>query len=274
MKDVVVFGAGNIGTTLINRLKSIGCNPKYIVRSKDIFDTSLMHNVSAAFICIPTVDIGETSFKYAHSFLSQGKPVITCEKASIAYHWDELKRYKDIFKYTATVGGGTKMLKELSKLLPTDIHEVKAVVNGTLNFISDSFVLNKTSDDIFREVIEKGYAEPGSTTFDEVIKAELHDVALKTIIMANHSGLFDKTIKKEDVEMVTDVTLIGAKKCAVHITKNSIRAGFIEDNNVQWLPSGVNNVLYINGIQKVYGRGAGADATVSAMLDDFKDVFL
>lgn len=280
MKDMI-FGAGNVGSTLIRKLSGEKVTTKYIVRSSGIFDSSLnkiadredwkdfVNDVDVAFICIQTIGKGEQAFEYELGFLEKGKPVITCEKASVAYHWNDLRKYKNIFKYTASVGGGTKMLKEISKYNPAEIHEIRAVVNGTLNCISDGLRSGKTKDGLVKEVLEKGYAEPGTCTFEEIIESEMNDVLLKAVIIANHSGIFDRGITKEDVRVFD---FDASRRCIVQISKENIRIGFMEDTNAAWLPDGVNNILYINNEKKAYGPGAGAEDTVSSMLTDFRDL--
>jgi len=273
----IIFGSGNIGSVLINRLKHEGVNILCVVKSIGTFDvnlnviedwTNFVDKVDVAFICIPSNGNGQKAFEYENLFLEKGKSVITCEKSSIANFWDVLKQYKK-FKYTASVGGGTKMLKEISKYKSADINEIKAVVNGTLNYISSSLKTGIDKDQITKEVLEKGYAEPGASNFDEIIDGELKDVTLKAIIMANHAGIFDRTIGLADVKMHNfDQT----KRCIVKIDKNGINAGFIDDNYLDWLPDGVNNILYINGEKKAYGPGAGAEATVDSMMDDLRSL--
>jgi len=281
MKNAIIFGFGKIGSVLSQKLPKLGVNIKYLVRTSGIFDSGL-HKISnldnwrnyikepdIAFICIPTFGSGEKAFKYASAFLEQSKPVITCEKASVAYHWSELISYNDIFKYTATVGGGTKMLKVLDNYKPDDIIEIKAVINGTLNYISDNLKLGKSKEMIINEAIAAGYTEPGVFSVSEVIRVELRDVVLKTIIIANHLGMFERVIGEKDIEVVNDIdNTITTKRCIIKITKDIIKVGFIEDNKSSWLPKGVNNTLYVNGEKMVYGPGAGAEATVSTMIDD------
>lgn len=278
INNVMVFGFGNIGTTLVRRLQEEGIHVKYIVKSDFILDSDLngvarqcdweiyAKKADCAFICIPTVDKGEQAAKYQSFFLKKGKPVITCEKASIAHHWNSLKKQRNIFKYTASVGGGTKMLEKISNYKPKDIRKIKAVVNGTLNYISENLGLGLKEEEIIKIVLERGYAEPGATSFDEIILSEMKDVILKTMIIANHSGIFKRTIKEKDIHLVN---FHKNMRCIVEITHDTIKAGFIEGNLSYSLPSGVNNVLYVNGEKKASGLGAGAEATVSSMMSDY-----
>ncbi|MES3005449.1 MAG: hypothetical protein V4664_00720 [Patescibacteria group bacterium] len=281
MKKAIIFGMGNIGAVLMKRLAEENIDVKYVVNSRGIFDTKfnkvaekdkwkeISMDVDIVFECIPTDNDGNCALEYAMYFLSRGNLVITCEKASVAYHWDILKKYRSLFKYTASVGGGTQMLKEISLYKPKDILEIKAVVNGTLNYISWAINSGQKVEDVVREVLEKGYAEPGSNSLTEIIKNELNDVVLKTIIIANHSGMFAKTISKEDIKVIEPGMIsTGMKRCVVRIAKGKIEVGFIENNDEGWLPDGILNVLYINGGLKARGPGAGAGATVFSMIAD------
>ncbi|MFA7252355.1 MAG: hypothetical protein WC027_00670 [Candidatus Paceibacterota bacterium] len=287
MKKGMIFGLGNIGSTLRRNISKEKIEIKYIVRSDGVFDFGLnkisekenwknfIDDIDVAFVCIPTIGKGEEALKYSLALLEKRKSVITCEKASIAYHWDTLRQYKNILRYTASVGGGTKMLKEISRYKSKDIVNIKGVVNGTLNYISCNLKNGNSVEETVKEVLEKGFAEPGAKTLEEIIKAEMNDVVLKTIIIANHSGLFDKIITRENVEVIlsTQKDLI-SKRCIIDLNKEKIRCGFIEDTKADWLPDGVDNILYINGEKKAFGLGAGAEATVESMLGDFCDCIL
>ncbi len=280
MKKAILFGYGNIGKELVRGLSKEKIDLKYIVNSSGVFDSTLIkqgdlndwkdftYEIDIVFITIPTIGDGKIAFEYASFFIEKNIPVVTCEKASIANNFEFFKKYKNIFKYTASVGGGTRMLNKISDF-ENKILEIKAVVNGTLNLIGSSLKNGRDKNEIVREVLEKGYAEPDATTFEEIINGELQDVKLKTVILANHSGIFDRIIKLNDVEIVREDL---NKRCIVRISKENIEAGFLEDNTADWLPTGVDNVLYINGEKVCCGPGAGAKATVESMLFDMNSL--
>lgn len=308
MKKAILFGFGNVGKHLSKKLLLQNIELAYIVRSNGVFDSGLIkqgdlrdwksftNEIEVAFIAIPTVGKGEKAFEYESFFLERKIPVITCEKASIANNFEYLKRFENIFKYNASVGGGTRMLGKISEYQKENIFEkenltdpysngdsdavyestrpraprlleIKAVVNGTLNFIGDNLRKGKGKTEIAQGVLEKGYAEPGATNFEEIVKGEMNDVVLKTVIIANASGLFPKVVKPEDV--VFDNTHV-TRRCILKITREKIEVGFLEENDASWLPEGVNNKLYINDQKVCEGPGAGAEATVESMLYDLK----
>lgn len=280
MKNAILFGYGNIGKELVRQLPKEKIDLKYIVNSNGVFDSTLVKqgdlgdwksftdNIDVVFITIPTIGDGKVAFEYASFFLLKNIPVITCEKASIANNFDFFKKFKNFFKYTASVGGGTKMLNKISDFRDK-ILEMKAVVNGTLNFIGSSLKKGIDKNEIVKDVLEKGYAEPGANSFEEIINGELQDVKLKTVILSNHSGIFDRIIKLDDIKIIRDDL---NKRCVVKISKQSIEAGFLEDNNANWLPVGVDNVLYINGKKVCFGPGAGAAATAKSMIFDMNSL--
>ncbi|MDB5204252.1 MAG: homoserine dehydrogenase [Candidatus Taylorbacteria bacterium] len=280
MKNAILFGFGNIGKVLAEQIPKEKIDLKYIVNSKGVFDSSLSkqgdlsdwkifaNDIGIVFITIPTVSDGAKALEYASFFLEKDIPVVTCEKASIANHFEYFKKHENIFKFTASVGGGTKMLERLSKF-DGEVFEIKGIVNGTLNFIGDSLKKGINKNEIVKEILEKGFAEPGANTFEEIIEGELNDIRLKTVILANSSGMFEKIIGPQDIKIARKDL---AKRCIVKISKEKIEAGFLEDNDAEWLPDGVNNVLYINTKKVCFGPGAGAVATVESMLGDLKSL--
>src|SRR5205085_169797 len=119
-----------------------------------------------------------------------------------------------------------------------------------------------------KEVITKGFAEPGAVTFDEIVGGELKDVQYKTVILANHSKLYEKVVTLNDVHVEP---YCEGLRCSVFLTKENIVTGFIGINEDFAFPSGVNNCLYINGQKVVEGPGAGSRPTAERMFKDFKE---
>lgn len=282
MKRSLLIGFGNIGKEILNQIPDDKVSIKKILKTDGMFDLSLkkicdksdwkdnVSDIELVFIALPSIGKGETAFEYEKFFLEKNIPVITCEKSSIAYNFDFLKKYKDIFLYTASVGGGTGMLKIISDYSLEKISEISGVVNGTLNYIADSLKKGRTKDEVIKEVLEKGFAEPGYEKFEDIVASELIDVCLKTVIIANYSGIFDRVISFDDVELASDFD--DKKRCAISITKEKITAGFIENTDSPWLPDGVNNILKINNQQVCIGPGAGPKATVESMMADLNNL--
>ncbi|MDP2650449.1 MAG: hypothetical protein Q8P16_02680, partial [bacterium] len=117
----------------------------------------------------------------------------------------------------------------------------------------------------FREVVAKGFTEPGARDFDEAVANELKDVAYKAAILANHSGMLGQIVTPGDVPVVQYAE---GRYAAVIIRDGGIHAGFLPLSATSWLPSGVNNVLYINGEKIAEGPGAGCRVTAERMWKD------
>lgn len=145
--------------------------------------------------------------------------------------------------YSATVGGNSGILPELHRYAGT-IHTIKAVINGTLNIVSEESARGMPETAIYDFVTSQGYAEPGSRDFQEMIDAEMQDVLYKSVILANHSGMYHGVVR------LPDITLEPYReggRCMFLADKHHIRAGFIHDEDTSWFPTGVDNALVIDG---------------------------
>ncbi|MGZ7136494.1 MAG: homoserine dehydrogenase, partial [Methanobacterium sp.] len=116
--------------------------------------------------------------------MSEGKHVVTANKALIAKHWEEIldvaNKNNVRICFEASVGGGIPLLIPLNESLAANrIQSIYGIINGTANYI-----LTKMTDegldfeDVLKEAQEKGYAEQ-DPTFD----IEGHDTAQKLIIL-------------------------------------------------------------------------------------------
>lgn len=277
--NVVLVGFGNIGKALYRELMHSRINSNYIVKSSGIYTspTKLVDSIenyskyidgtTVVFISTPSIGKGEISSKYYLEAKEKNAKIVTCEKAFLAYNWNYVRSYLNSTRYSSTVGGNSGIIPEITNFRK-EIFEIKAVVNGTLNYVGEKLLDGSSEEEIFTNVIEKGFAEPGSKDFVEVIENELKDVLYKTVILANHSGLYKNIILLEDITVQQYEKNL---RCSIELTLEGIKAGFIEENK-EWLPQGVNNVLYINGKKITEGPGAGAKATAERMVKDFQEL--
>lgn len=277
--NIVLIGYGNVGKEIKKVLEENGFIVDSIVRSDGVYDSNntkvdekeffskYINKESVVFISTPSIREGEISADYYRKSLEEGARIVTCEKAFLAHNWELVKNYPNKIKYSATVGGNSGILSAVSAY-HKEINEIRAVVNGTLNYVGDKLSQGEDKESLYREVVENGFAEPGSNNFGEVVDNELKDIIIKATILANHSNLYPNTIKPEDV------SLTGYQdgfRAGVIFDKEGIKAGFVLPDNGMEFPSGVNNVLYVNGEKIVEGPGAGAMATAERMFKDFKE---
>ncbi len=277
---IIIAGYGNVGKALHKVLSDNGLTVNITVSDSGIFGANNLKlgNISefgnyvdkdtVVFISTPSKGIGEISSLYYVKALENGACIVTCEKAFLANNWEFVRKYPNKIRYSATVGGDSGILGVVRDFTG-NINNIWAVVNGTLNYIGDRLAQGSTKDEVFKEVVTKGFAEPGAHDFSEIIKGELNDVLYKATILANHSMLYPSVVKPRDIfiNQYKD-----GLRCSVYLNRDEIKAGFLETKNNTKFPSGVNNVLYINGDKIIEGPGAGAKITAERMLKDYKDL--
>lgn len=307
-----LIGAGLIGSALYKKLQSRGWNIRFVLRKSGLYenlDKKLEGNyldyaqeLDAAFLAIPTADDGSIASGYIKSFLEKGIPVITCEKGALSNHFASLESCLEKIGFSASVGGGTRLLSYLRERDSAQIQEIHAIVNGTLNYIFDEVSHGKNMPDAVKSAQEWGYAEPGAEHPLDVINQEASgDVPMKTAILFNVGGFGDCHItasalhagKLDDAEMKELLKNAQDRRYIVSFTREDrnedviggfrhyagkwvISAGFknINENSLYkaMLPGGVNNSILISeGKNETYilsGPGAGAGPTTSSMVID------
>jgi homoserine dehydrogenase len=263
--QVILIGYGTVGKEVEKVLKEKGVRIDSIIRSRDVLNKDGLNSDTYIFICVPSKETGEGVAHYYRDAFEKGAKIITCEKAFLANHWAEVADYREKIKYSATVGGNSGILDAVSSY-KEHIRELSAVINGTLNYVGEKISQGISPDDIYADVTSKGFAEPGAKNLEEVIKAELNDVLCKTAILANHSGLYKKFVKPEDIKLYPYKR---GFRCRVVLNKDEIKAGFFEDDGFVY-PPGATNVLYINGSKCAEGPGAGGGITAERMFKDFE----
>ena len=239
--------------------------------------------------------------------LKLGKPVVTANKALLSAHGEELfaaaQQHGTNLYYEASVAGGIPIIKVLREgLIGNRITRLFGIVNGTCNYI-----LSRMKDEgadfaaMLAEAQRLGYAEtPPDLDIDG------HDAAHKTGILASLAHGFwvnpkqiytegIRTITRQDIEFATKlgytIRLLGCVKVANGVRRNksaignrqsaiqvSVYPALVPNSHVLANVNGVFNAVYVRGDvvgdTLYYGRGAGQDATASAVLSDLADAAL
>ena len=228
--------------------------------------------------------------------LKLGKPVITANKALLSKHGEELfaaaKKYGTNLYYEASVAGGIPIIKALREgFVGNRITALYGIVNGTCNYILTRMKLEGADfGAVLADAQRLGYAEtPPDLDIDG------HDAAHKTGILASLAHGFWINPKKIHVEGIRHVTaldikfagelgytikLLGTVKklegnCRVQV---SVYPTLVPNSHVLASVNGVFNAVFVRGDvvgdSLFYGRGAGKDATASAVLSDIGDAVL
>ena len=215
--NIALIGTGNIGGELYKKIKDQGWNIEFVIDIDGIWKglpkkeklgeqkdyEKYIKKVDLVFLAIPTFEDGQTAFKYIKNFLEHNVPVVTCEKGALSNYFTDLE--KDLREgkigYSATVGGGTRLLRYLEERMGPQIQEIHAVVNGTINYILDAISNGKSLREAVNDTIRLGYSEPGTENPIEVINKEITgDIRMKSAILFNICNLTDIKIKASDLK--------------------------------------------------------------------------
>lgn len=226
--------------------------------------------------------------------LRLGKPVVTANKALLSAHGEELfaaaRRHDTNLYYEASVGGGIPIIKALREgLVGNRITHLYGIINGTCNYI-----LTRMQDEragfqtVLQEAQREGYAEA-----EPSLDVDGHDSMHKIGILASLAHGFWVNPAQIHVEGIRHVTpldlefagqlgytikLLGVVKPQGRQVQVSVYPALIPSDHVLAGVRGVFNAIFVRGDvvgdTLFYGRGAGQDATASAVLSDVADAVL
>ncbi len=230
--------------------------------------------------------------------LAAGKPVITANKALLSTHGEELfaaaKAAGTNIYYEASVAGGIPIIKALREgFVGNHISHIYGIVNGTCNYILTRMKLEGLGfDQTLAEAQKLGYAEA-----DPSLDIDGFDSEHKIGILASLAHGFWVTSSQIHVEGIRNVTqadiefagkmgctikLLGVVKAAAGGRRKTIQVSvyptMIPNEHVLASVNHVFNAVFcrgdVVGDTLFYGRGAGKDATASAVLSDIADAAL
>lgn len=226
--------------------------------------------------------------------LNNGKPVITANKALLAYHGDEIyaaarANSVDIY-YEASVGGGVPIIKALREgLVANNISAAYGILNGTCNYILTRMEREGAEfDDILRQAQELGYAE-AEPSLDVDGDDTAHKVCVLGSLVAGKSlgmdALFMEGIRQvtpQDIQIASDegyrIKLLGIVKLNNNQLELRVHPTLVPKDSMIGSVMGVYNAVFLNGDAigntMLYGPGAGQDATASSVIADIIDVSL
>ncbi|HFC03701.1 MAG TPA: homoserine dehydrogenase, partial [Nitratifractor salsuginis] len=138
----------------------------------------------------------EEPYRLVRKALEAGKPVVTANKALLAYHRYELQEIagETPLFYEASVAGGIPIIGALRNGLSANhIESIKGIMNGTCNFMLTKMIKEGADyDAVLKEAQELGYAE-ADPTFD----VGGYDAAHKLLILGSIAYGIDA--KPEDI---------------------------------------------------------------------------
>ena len=232
------------------------------------------------------------AYDFVKSCLSAGKSVVTSNKELVAAKGAELLKIAEEnnvnFLFEASVGGGIPVLRPMAQCLAAnEITEISGILNGTTNYILNKMIVDNMDFDTALSLAQKkGFAEKNPAA-----DIEGHDACRKICILAALG--FGKHVYPEQVatEGITDITLDDVESaesfnCVVKLIGHAkrldgdkitatVRPTLVSRDCILSDVNGVFNAIMITGDQTgdvmFYGKGAGKNATASAVAADVID---
>jgi homoserine dehydrogenase len=223
--------------------------------------------------------------------LAAGKHVVTANKALLARHGAALFRAADdagrdiIFE--ASVGGGVPIIRTLREGLASEhIDTIRAIINGTSNFILSEMSEGATYDDALATAQEFGFAEA-----DPTMDVGGGDAAQKLSILISLCWGADvsfEDIPTEGLERVSHVDIAYAKAFGYTIKPLAFATLHADGVEAHVAPSlvarddmlssvqGAFNAVHVEsqalGPVMLYGQGAGRLPTAAAVVSDIVEL--
>lgn len=262
--------------------------PDDLHADKVVHDIETILNDDGVKVVCETMGGIEPAYTFSRRFLEKGVSVCTSNKELVAEKGPELveiaRKNKCSYLFEASVGGGIPILRQLNtSLLHERIDSVTGILNGTTNYILTKMDLNGAEfDTVLQKAQERGYAER-----DPSADVEGADACRKTAILASLiSGTFVRygDIPTEGITKITPddmayahtmhrtIRLIGSVNRSPEGIDAIVAPFFVSRDHPLAGVSGVYNAILVHGNMlgntMYYGRGAGREATASAVVAD------
>ncbi|MCS6800997.1 MAG: homoserine dehydrogenase [Chloroflexota bacterium] len=262
-------------------------------------DPALLTTNPADVLDDPEVDIvvevigGEDpALRFLERAIANGKHVVTANKEVIAKHGPELLRAAAAqgvaVKYEASVGGGIPIIAVFQHdLSANEIREIRAIINGTTNYILTKMAVDGSDfETALAEAQALGYAEP-----DPAADIDGHDAAYKLAILSSlgfHADIRPHQVFREGIRRLSArdfkyaadlgyaIKLLAIGRNTARGIEVRVHPTLIPRDQLLAKVDGVFNGIEVEGDLvgrlMLYGRGAGAEPTTSAVVADVVDL--
>jgi len=254
---------------------------------------------AARVVADPGIDIvveligGETRAKeLVLAAIANGKHVVTANKALLAKHGNEIfaaAHAKGVMvAFEAAVAGGIPIIKAIREGLSANrIEYLMGIINGTCNYIlSEMRDKGLPFDVVLAEAQRLGYAEADPSFDIDGIDAA-HKLTILSAIAFGIPMQFDKAytegigrLTAADIKYAEGlgyrIKLLGISRRAPAGIELRVHPTLVPARRILANVEGVMNAVLVKGDAVghtlFYGRGAGAEATASAVVADLVDV--
>ena len=252
-------------------------------------DREVILNDPEINVIVEVINESGPAFEIVSRALRSGKSVVSASKKMLAEHLPQLlqlqKETNASLLYESAACASIPVIRNLEEYYDNDLlHSIKAIVNGSTNFILTKMFEEKLSfHDALLLAQQLGFAES-----DPSLDVEGYDAANKWTLLLTHAyGIVEKTdnlvfsgidhIQAGDAEVARekhyDIKLVAqAKKLANGKVAAFVLPQFIkQDDHLAFVKNEFNGVVIESGFadkQFFYGKGAGSFPTASAVLSD------
>ena len=311
MIKIAVLGYGTVGSGVVKVLntnaniiaKRAGqeVEVKYVLDLRDFpgdpVERKVVHDFNVILddpeisIVVETMGGTKPAYEYVKKSLLSGKSVCTSNKELVAAYGAELvhiaKSKSANFLFEASVGGGIPVIRPLNQSLTADkIEQINGILNGTTNYILTKMA-NDGSDfeDVLKEAQELGYAEKDPTADVEGYGA-CRKIAILTSLaygqQVDYQDIYTEGITKITAEdfkyarsMGASIKIFGSSKKVGGRLYAMVAPQMIKSDNPLFAVNDVFNAICVTGNMlgdvMFYGKGAGKEATASAVVSDVVD---
>lgn len=263
---------------LVNKVK-----PEQVCRSLD--EILADEEISIVVEVMGGVEPAKT---FITKIMQSGKSVVTANKELISKQWADLERVAREngvgLYFEASCVGGVPIIRTLNESLQGDnIKSIMGIINGTTNYILTKMTEEGMSyEEALAQAQQLGYAE-----FNPTADVDGYDAMYKLSILSSlafHTCIPYTSIYREGITKVSQDDIAFGKKTGYKIkllaigkkkdndVEVRVHPTLIAENHPLASVSGAFNAVFLNGdfVDDVmlYGRGAGAYPTGSAIVSD------
>lgn len=311
MTNIAVLGYGTVGSgvvevintnqEIINKKTGDEVNIKYVLDLRDFPNDPIQEKITHNFddilndesvkVVVEVMGGTKPAYDFVKAALLKGKSVCTSNKELVAKYGAELisiAEKKNInFLFEASVGGGIPIIRPLNQCLTADeIQEISGILNGTTNFILTKMSQEgREFEDVLKEAQENGYAERNPAADIEGLDAGRKIAILSSLAFGLQVDFEDINIEgitkitKEDMVYAKfldkEIKLIASSKKIGDDIFARVAPTLVGSDNQLSTVHDVYNAIMVKGnmVGRVmfYGKGAGKQATASAVVGDVID---
>ncbi len=243
-------------------------------------------------VVVETMGGIEPAFGFVTTCLEKGKHVVTSNKELVAVKGAQLletaRKNNVNFFFEASVGGGIPVIRPVSRCLAgNNISKVAGILNGTTNYILTKMITEGVSfEAALKAAQELGYAEKDPSADVDGIDAARKICILASLCFGTHlapDGVYCEGIRRITLADVAYAEKFGSViKLVARAEKLSdgkvfamVSPCFVKKANMLSGVSDVYNACLVDGDMTgdvlMYGKGAGSEATASAVVGDIID---